>query len=143
MNFRHQGICSFTTGAMPATGCLLYTNQACVGIHVLDILVQQSSLGGEQSLAPRVTFARHLVTPPLLSKRSTPHSTCRGSTVSLTLPPRSPQVEGQGHCKDDAHQHQERQPGLQKACTAGSDGEHPQREERERKMKVRRAAWRW
>lgn len=47
----------------------------------------------------------------------------------FSLPARSPEVEGQGHCKDDAHQHQERQPGLQKARTAGSDREHPQRGE--------------
>lgn len=31
----------------------------------------------------------------------------------------SPQVDGEGRGEDDAQQHQERQPGLQKACTAG------------------------
>lgn len=36
----------------------------------------------------------------------------------LNLRPRSPEVEGQGHCQDDAHEHEERQPGLQEACTA-------------------------
>lgn len=31
----------------------------------------------------------------------------------------SPQVDGEGHGEDEAQQHQEGQPGLQKACTAG------------------------
>lgn len=38
-------------------------------------------------------------------------------------PPGSPQVDGQGHRDYGAHQHQERQPGLQKPCTAGSSRE--------------------
>lgn len=45
------------------------------------------------------------------------------------LAPRSPEVEGQGHCKDDAHEHQKRQPGLQKACTAGERWQENQGEE--------------
>lgn len=38
--------------SMTVTGCLLSTNQACVGVHVLDIPVQQSPLGEEKSLSP-------------------------------------------------------------------------------------------
>lgn len=34
-------------------------------------------------------------------------------------PPRSPQVEGQGHGEDDPRQHEERQPGLQEGPAAG------------------------
>lgn len=56
--------------------------------------------------------------PRLLSKKVNPTSDLQGFHCVLNRPPRSPQVEGQGHCKDDAHQHQERQPGLQKAHTA-------------------------
>lgn len=79
------------------------------------IPVQQSPLGEEKSLSPQ------------------PDIRPVGGCV-LSLPPRSPQVEGQGQRKDDAHQHQERQPGLQKACTAGNEEEEKGMKERNREV---------
>lgn len=122
--FPSLGHSSFTTGALPVRGCLLSTNQACVGYFLFnDFLSEEKSPSSVSSAA----FARHRVMPPppffvvvvVVLKRSTPHATRGDSHCVLDLPRRSPQVKGQGHREDDAHQHQERQPGLQEACTAG------------------------
>lgn len=50
--FQPLGHSGFTTGALPVPDILLSTDQACVGVHLLNIPVQQSPLGGEKSLSP-------------------------------------------------------------------------------------------
>lgn len=64
--------------------------------------------------------------PPLLQwrevswcERSTPPRATKPHPCPRPAPPRSPQVEGQGHGEDDPGQHEERQPGLQEGPAAG------------------------
>ncbi|TNN75425.1 hypothetical protein EYF80_014237 [Liparis tanakae] len=100
--------------------CFPQTNRAP------DVLAQQ------EVFISSIASARHRAS---LSARSTPRVPTCGGVPPCPRPasPRSPQVDGQGRCEDDAKQHQEGQPGLQKGCTA----ENAHREE-ERDMRGRR-----
>lgn len=51
------------------------------------------------------------------------HRQVKGVSDPRGVPSGSPQVDGEGRGENDAQQHQERQPGLQKPCTAGNGEE--------------------
>lgn len=111
---------SFTAEEMRVAGGLLSTDQTCRcytcwGTLRFNVLSEVSSLLSPPLRVPPPSSSSTLVA----LQGSIPASDLQeGSTVSLTLPPRSPEVEGQRHGEDDAHQHQERQPGLQEAGAA-------------------------
>lgn len=66
-------------------------------------------------VSARTFTSERLTKSPLRHRR---HQGRRGVRPT-GIPAVSPQVDGEGRGEDDAQEHQERQPGLQEACTAG------------------------
>lgn len=115
---------SFTAGVMPLAGHLLPAKtkpalvHVCWDVFLFSVLSEAISLFYLLGLRLLDTVRRPR--PLAVSKVISAPPTFRPAGVPPcpSRPPRSPEVEGQGHGQDDAHQHQERQPGLQEAHAA-------------------------
>lgn len=88
--------------------------------HGLDTRKNKQDVCPEGKYSSWITGSRNPPLPSLrfVRKRSIPVFDLQDFHCVSDTSPKSPEVEGQGHCEDDAHQHQERQPCLQEASTA-------------------------